>query len=453
MVKKALICHYRVGRTDGVSLEITKRANVLKEMGWKVYLLAGTGSDGADFIIPELDFDRTEVRKIATNAFTTLKDYNSQSELIDEITQLASVIEIKLSSIINQINPDMLFVHNIFSHGRHIASALAFYNLIQKTAIPTLATHHDFYWERDDFKAPCCTEIQQFLLKYVPPVLPSLKHAVISSRAADLLFQKSKLNAIVMPDTLDFSMPPWIKDDFNKDFLKTFNLSENDILILQATRIVKRKGIELILPILEKLNDTNYLAQLVGKKIYNGKTITKNSKFVFIIAGYAEQEAEFYFQSIISYLEKKKIPFRNIQHQISAERNNNGNLKKFSIFDTYAYADLVSYPSLYEGWGNQFIEAVFARKPVIAFEYPVFITDIKPKGYEVISLGSKTSFDTKTELLKLPDIIIDETCNKIIETLISKNTTTNLNRNFNIAKSSNSQETLISLMNFVMEEM
>ena len=453
MIKKALICHYRVGRTDGVSLEITKRANVLKEMGWKVYLLAGTGSDGADFIIPELDFDRTEVRKIATNAFTTLKNYNSQSELIDEITQLASVIEIKLSSIINQINPDMLFVHNIFSHGRHIASALAFYNLIKKTAIPTLATHHDFYWERDDFKAPCCTEIQQFLLKYVPPVLPSLKHAVISSRAADLLFQKSKLNAVVMPDTLDFSMPPWIKDDFNKDFLKTFNLSENDILILQATRIVKRKGIELILPILEKLNDTNYLAQLVGKKIYNGKTITKNSKFVFIIAGYAEQEAETYFQSIISYLDKNKIPFRKIQHQISAERENNGILKKFSIFDTYAYADLVSYPSLYEGWGNQFIEAVFARKPVIAFEYPVFITDIKPKGYEVISLGSKTSFDTKTELLKLPDIIIDETCNKIIETLISKNTPINLNRNFNIAKSSNSQETLISLMNSVMEEM
>ncbi|MCD6397117.1 MAG: glycosyltransferase, partial [Spirochaetaceae bacterium] len=303
------------------------------------------------------------------------------------------------------------------------------------------------------FKAPCCSEIQQFLLKYVPPVLPSLKHAVISSRAAKLLLRKSEINAAVMPDTLDFSMPPWIKDDFNKDFLKTFNLSENDILILQATRIVKRKGIELILPILEKLNDTNYLSQLVGKKIFNGKTITENSKFVFIIAGYAEQEAESYFQSIISYLHKKKIPFRNIQHQISAERENNGNLKKFSIFDTYAYADLVSYPSLYEGWGNQFIEAVFARKPVIAFEYPVFITDIKPKGYEVISLGSKTSFDTKTELLKLPDIIIDETCNKIIETLISKNTTTNLNRNFNIAKSSNSQKTLISLMNSVMEGM
>ena len=453
MAKKALICHYRVGRTDGVSLEIDKRVKVLKSKGFKVYLLAGSGSDGADFIIPELDFDRPEVRKIAINAFNTITDYNSQSELIDKITQLAGVIEIKLSSIINQINPDMLFVHNIFSHGRHIASALAFYNTIQKTAIPTLATHHDFYWERDDFKKPCCNEIQEFLQKYVPPVLPSLKHAVISSRAAGLLFQKSEVNAVVMPDTLDFSMPPWIKDDFNKDFLKTFNLSENDILILQATRIVKRKGIELILPILEKLNDPKYLAQLVGKKIYNGKTVTKNSKFVFIIAGYAEQEAESYSQSIISYLDKKRIPYRNIQHQISAERENDGNFKKFSIFDTYAYADLVSYPSLYEGWGNQFIEAVFARKPVITFEYPVFISDIKPKGYKVISLGSKTSFDAKTGLLKLPDIIIDGACNKIIETLISKKTTTNLNSNFIIAKSSNSQETLISLMNSVMEKM
>ncbi|MCK5196780.1 MAG: hypothetical protein KAR21_00430 [Spirochaetales bacterium] len=65
MIKRVLICHYRVGRTDGVSLEITKRVSVLEEMGWEVYLLAGPGSDGADFIISELDFDRTEVRKIA----------------------------------------------------------------------------------------------------------------------------------------------------------------------------------------------------------------------------------------------------------------------------------------------------------------------------------------------------------------------------------------------------
>jgi len=59
---------------------------------------------------------------------------------------------------------------------------------------------------------------------------------------------------------------------------------------------------------------------MIGQQIYNGKTITEDSKFVYIIAGYAEKEAEEYLQSIISYLEKRNIPYRNIQSKISAER-------------------------------------------------------------------------------------------------------------------------------------
>ncbi len=451
MSKKVLICHYRVGRTDGVSLEITKRASVLKEMGWEVFLLAGSGSDGANFIIPELDFDRTEVRKIAENSFNSLNNYNNELELIDDIKHLAVIIATKLKSIIDQINPDFLLIHNILSHGRHIASALAFYNILKETNIPALATHHDFYWERDDFKEPSCKAIKQFLQKYVPPVLPCLEHAVISTRAAESLRKRSSIDAAVIPDTLDFTMAPWEKDEFNKDFLKAFDLSENDILILQATRIVKRKGIELILPILKRLNKKEFLGQLVGKKLYNSKMINRDSKFVYIIAGYAEQEAEEYLKSIITYLDENNIPYRNIQSGISAERVEGKGEKKFSIFDTYAYSDIVSYPSLFEGWGNQFIEAVFAKKPIMVYEYPVFKTDIKPLGYEVIDLGSSTARSSQTGFLKLPDETIENVCKNVIKTLISPETGKKLDNNFETAKANNSRDTLKELMNLSME--
>ncbi|MDA3938293.1 MAG: glycosyltransferase family 4 protein [Spirochaetia bacterium] len=445
-MKRVLICHYRVGRTDGVSLEITKRASVLEEMGYKVYLLAGSGSDGADFIIPELDFDRPEVRKIADNSFKTLKNYTSEQFLMEDIDHLAGIIAKKLKTIIEKINPDFILIHNILSHGRHIASALAFYNVLQESNIPSLATHHDFFWERDDFKEPSCKAVDQFLKKYVPPVLPGLEHAVISTRAAASLFKRSSIDAVVIPDTLDFTMAPWEKDEFNKDFLKTFDLSENDILVLQATRIVRRKGIELILPILEKLNDKKYLGQLYGKQLYNGKRITETSKFVYLIAGYAEQEAEEYLQAIISYLEESNIPYRNIQSKISAERELDKSEKKFSIFDTYAYADIVSYPSLFEGWGNQFIEAVFARKPVMIYEYPVFKTDIKSKGYEVISLGSDSHINSQTGFLKLSNDIIESVCSNVVETLLSSETSEKLGKNFKIAEENNSRDTLKVLM-------
>ncbi|MBT3275434.1 MAG: hypothetical protein HN368_19925 [Spirochaetales bacterium] len=249
-----------------------------------------------------------------------------------------------------------------------------------------------------------------------------------------------------MPDTLDFSMTPWTKDSYNEDLLSHFDVSENDILILQATRIVKRKGIELLLPILEKLNDKKYLKQLIGRKLYNGKTITESSKFILILAGYAEKEAVDYLNDITSNLKSRNIPYRNIQAVIGAEREQRESGKQYSLFDTYTFADIVSYPSLFEGWGNQFLEAVFAKKPIIAFEYPVFITDIKPCGYEVISLGSTVLHDDQSGFLRLPNQIINNACKSIVETLVSHETIKKLENNFNVGKANNSRNTLKELM-------
>ena len=39
--------------------------------------------------------------------------------------------------------------------------------------------------------------------------------------------------------------------------------------------------------------------------------------------------------------------------------------KVYTLFDIYPHADLVTYPSYYEGFGNAFLEAVYFRKPVV----------------------------------------------------------------------------------------
>ena len=63
-------------------------------------------------------------------------------------------------------------------------------------------------------------------------------------------------------------------------------------------------------------------------------------------------------------------------------------MRVYSLWDCYTIADLVTYPSLFEGWGNQFLEAISARLPIAVFEYPVYQEDIKGRGFEVISFGS-----------------------------------------------------------------
>jgi glycosyltransferase involved in cell wall biosynthesis len=61
--------------------------------------------------------------------------------------------------------------------------------------------------------------------------------------------------------------------------------------------------------------------------------------------------------------------------------------KIYTLEDIYPYADLVTYPSTFEGFGNAFLEAVYFRKPVVVNLYSIYMVDIKPKGFSAIELG------------------------------------------------------------------
>jgi len=61
--------------------------------------------------------------------------------------------------------------------------------------------------------------------------------------------------------------------------------------------------------------------------------------------------------------------------------------KVYSLFDIYPHADLVTYPSFYEGFGNAFLEAVYFRKPVVVNTYSVYARDIHPLGFKTIEMS------------------------------------------------------------------
>jgi hypothetical protein len=60
--------------------------------------------------------------------------------------------------------------------------------------------------------------------------------------------------------------------------------------------------------------------------------------------------------------------------------------KVYTIWDIFPYADLVTYPSTYEGFGNAFLETIYFKRPIAVNIYSVYATDIKPKGFKVIEL-------------------------------------------------------------------
>ena len=63
------LMHYRVGETDGVSLEMSKWKTVLEALGHKVVFIAGNKGNTEACVISELSLDNEEMKKIHYNAY------------------------------------------------------------------------------------------------------------------------------------------------------------------------------------------------------------------------------------------------------------------------------------------------------------------------------------------------------------------------------------------------
>ena len=96
---------------------------------------------------------------------------------------------------------------------------------------------------------------------------------------------------------------------------------------------------------------------------------------MLLLAGMVEC-APAYLEALKARAERLGVAMVLAGDRVSGERGWWDGGKVFSLWDCYAHADLISYPSLLEGWGNQFLEALFARRPIVLFEYPVFVADL-----------------------------------------------------------------------------
>jgi glycosyltransferase involved in cell wall biosynthesis len=67
--------------------------------------------------------------------------------------------------------------------------------------------------------------------------------------------------------------------------------------------------------------------------------------------------------------------------------------KIYTLDDIYPHADLVTYPSTFEGFGNAFLEAVYFRKPIVVNKYSIYTFDIEPKGFLAVEIDGYVTED------------------------------------------------------------
>jgi len=416
-MSNAGICHYKVGGTDGVSLEIDKWAQTLERMGHKVLLCGGDLGGREGFLLEELYHHREDIERITRNAFDCLTDYESGEDLKKDILSLADQIEQGLRSFVDDFSIDLLIPNNIWSIGVNLPAAVALARVVSDRGIPTIAHHHDFYWEAFRGMAPTCEAVRHIAQDCLPPSNPLVSHVVINSLVQAELRRNNDVESTVVPNVFDFAENSWSVDAYNRGFREAIEVGDNDIVILQATRIVERKGIELAIDLVKELGEPPNIAKLQQSRLYNGRQFDKDSRIVLVLAGYAEDKAGSYLARLKQKINRTGIDARFISEKILSRRMEIDGERLYSLWDSYVFADLATYPSLFEGWGNQFLEAIRAKLPIAVFEYPVYRSDIQCKGFDVVSLGSKLEGTDDLGLVRVSEKVLRQATEKSVEVL------------------------------------
>ncbi|MEZ5304101.1 MAG: glycosyltransferase family 4 protein [Verrucomicrobiales bacterium] len=347
----------RFAGTDGVSLESAKWAEILWDDRHVSFWYSGLNDRRSDIslCVPEAHFRHPENEWINARIWSR----RQRDPLVSRrIRKMADYLKETLYDFADRFGIDVLVPENALTIPMHIPLGAAITEFLAETGMPAIAHHHDFYWERTRFSI---SAVNDYLDMSFPPRLPQLAHTVINATAQQQLAHRKGVGSTLIPNVFDFEKPPPATDDYAADARAELGLSDEDIFILQPTRIVPRKGIEHAIKLVSLLGDP---------------------RCKLVISHDAGDEGYEYQNLLVELAREEGVDLLLIGDRVSEVRQRDRRGRKlYTLWDLYPHADLVTYPSTYEGFGNALLEAVYFRKPIVVNRYSIFVEDIEPKGF------------------------------------------------------------------------
>jgi glycosyltransferase involved in cell wall biosynthesis len=360
-VKNVAFISTRIAGTDGVSLELEKWANIFEKFGLTCFYFAGELDRPPErsYLVEEAHFTHPEIKATYNKSFgVTIRD----RALSKKIYQLAIKLKDHLYDFVDKFDIDLIIPQNALTIPLNIPLGIALTEFIAETNIRTLAHHHDFYWERDRF---IVNAVSDYLKMAFPPVLPAIEHVVINSAADAQLSLRTGVSAHIIPNVMDFDNPPLPPDEYTFDVRQALGIEDDELFVLQPTRVVQRKGIEHAIELVNRL----------GRKAK------------LVISHASGDEGYDYELRLKEYSELMKVNTVFVSDIIKEERGTTPDGRKiYTLEDIYPYSDLVTYPSTFEGFGNAFLETLYFKKPIVVNTYSIYLKDIQPKGFAVIEI-------------------------------------------------------------------
>jgi glycosyltransferase involved in cell wall biosynthesis len=371
----------RLGGTDGVSLEADAWSRTLQGFGHVIHAFAGHTEAPVERcrVVPLAFFGHPDVAAINASVYGTAHAETEQVRSArDRLEALAHELRYELECWAGELDLDLLIAENTLSLPVHLPLGLAIGRLARRSGMPVLAHHHDLPWERSRFTP---NAVEDVLDEAFPPRLPNIHHVCINSRQRGELERRVGRVARVIPNVIEMDEPVGWADQAGR-LRRALGLSDDDLLVLQPTRVVPRKGIEHAIELVRRLE----------------------RPAVLMVTGASGDEGDEYRAHLdeLARLLDVRVVWASDLVAARRERQDPGS-RAYSLDDAFQAADLVAYPSLLEGFGRGFLAAVRHRRPIVINRYPVYDADIRPLGFEAVELDGFVSEATVAQVRTVLD--------------------------------------------------
>lgn len=379
----------------GPAVEILKWERYYRSFGMETLAIRGQPQPESAPHIATLDIlsRRHPVNRRILEAAAAARTRQHFAHVDALVQEAAEPVHATLVRLVDRHGIEAIHVDALLSYPISLPFTAAIARLLSNRPIRVVSREHDYVWERLPARIPYFNYAAG---RNLPPVDDQILHVALTSHALGGLAKRrpgGMGGGIAVPNMFSFD----VQESLHRPaaFRESLELPSNALVFVQPTRCVPMKGIQ---------HSVHFAAQVAAQVDRTPVlVVTGPVRGGF---GLSPGDLENYKSSLIELSDQLGVALRFMDGGLSAcppcPHRADASARHFCVNDAYLAADLITFASTAEGFGNPVIESVVAQRPLFAARYPVMVNEFLPRGFDFLTMAAGDPFESPSVSMQTP---------------------------------------------------